>query len=196
MNAECKINPEDKVGLGALLLFCLMALMLAVKAFAAPFVTPDMTLRNGLTDEQYEMLWKQGKNPKIDIATARDWIYRSSRFQNVTNWLGVIGKTNDFARLVYPTMTTNEILTATNRVLTTAVGKLRQDLEKEIARADSAEYDANIYKAVQKAAKRAEKNLAKVIKEVKKARDKASTEEEIALYTMLIELLQGNEPNN
>ena len=80
---------------------------------AAPFVTPEMIKRNGLTDEQYQRLWAQGKRPQIDIATARDWIFRSARYQNVTNWLEVIGKTNDFARLVIPTMATNEVLTAT-----------------------------------------------------------------------------------
>lgn len=163
---------------------------------AAPFVTPDMIKRNGLTDEQYALLWRQGKHPAIDIATARDWVFRSSRFQNVTNWLDVIGKTNDFARLVYPTMTTNELLRAENKELTGAVGKLARDLEMANARADEAEHDANIYKAFQKAAKRAEKNLNKVIKAVEKARDKSSTEDEYALYTMLINLLQGNEPND
>lgn len=44
-------------------------------------------------------------------------------------------------------------------------------------------------------AKRAEKNLEKVIKELEKARDKSSTEDEKSLYIMLINLLKGNEPN-
>lgn len=164
--------------------------------YASPrFVTPGMIQRNGLTDEQYQLLWAQGKNPRIDQAAARDWIFRSSRYQNVTNWLDVIGKTNDFARLVVPTMATNEVLTATNRVLTAAVGKLRRDLERAIERGDELEHNADIYKALQKAAKRTEKNLKKIIKELEKARDKSSTEDESALYTMLINLLQGNEPN-
>lgn len=165
-------------------------------AVAAPrFVTPNMTLRNGLTDEQYELLWKQGKNPKIDIATARDWVFRSSRFANVTNWLGIIGKTNDFARLVYPTMTSNEVLVASNSFLVVENSKLGRDLERAEAEADAAKHDADIYKALQKASKRAEKNLSKVIKELEKARDKSSTEDEKSLYIMLINLLKGNEPN-
>ena len=156
---------------------------------AAPnFVTPSMTKRNGLTDAQYEMLWRQGRNPRIGIAEARDWIFRSSRYANVTNWLDVIGKTNDFARLVVPTMEKNEQLTATNAVLVGAVGKLERDLV-------DAKHGDDIYKALQKAAKRAEKNLEKVLKELEKAKKKSSTEEEEALYTMLIELLSGNEPN-
>lgn len=170
----------------AILLFSVFAVF--ANNAAPHFVTPSMTYRNGLTDEQYEMLWRQGKNPRIGIAEARDWIFRSSRFQNVTNWLEVIGKTNDFARLVYPTMTTNEMLVATNRVLTSAIGKLAKDLE-------SAKHDADIYKALQKAAKRAEKNLNKVVKALEQAKKKASTEDEAALYAMLIALLEGKEPN-
>lgn len=178
------------------ILFHLSLFLFTFSLSAAPrFVTPGMIQRNGLTDEQYQLLWAQGKRPQIDIATARDWIFRSARYQNVTNWLEVIGKTNDFARLVIPTMATNEVLTATNRVLSAAVGKLRQDLDKAIERGDDLEHDADIYKALQKAAKRTEKNLEKVVKALKKARDKASTEDESALYTMLINLLQGNEPN-
>ena len=55
-----------------------LAVLASACAFAAPpFVTPAMMKRNGLTDEQYELLWKQGKNPQIDVATARDWIFRA-----------------------------------------------------------------------------------------------------------------------
>ena len=165
------------------------ACCLAASAFAAPhFVTPAMTYRNGLTDEQYELLWKQGKNPRIGIAEARDWIFRSSRYGNVTNWLGIIGKTNDFARLVVPTMEKNEQLTATNAVLVHAVGKFERDLE-------DAKHGDDIYKALQKAAKRTEKNREKVIKELEKAKKKASTEEEAALYSAIIAVLEGKEPN-
>lgn len=165
------------------------ACCLAASAFAAPkFVTPTMVYRNGLTDEQYELLWKQGKNPKISISAARDWIFRSSRYQNVTNWLGIIGKTNDFARLVVPTMEKNEQLTATNAVLVSAVGKLERDL-------GNAKHGDDIYKAIQKAARRAEKNLEKVLKELEKAKKKSSTEEEAALYSSLIAALEGKDPN-
>lgn len=97
-------------------------------AMASPhFVTPEMTLRNGLTDAQYEALWKVGRHPRIDQQTARAWIFQSSRYSNVTNWLGVIGKTNDFARLVVPTMEKNELLVATNRQLEATVERLRTE---------------------------------------------------------------------
>lgn len=72
----------------------------AVAAFATPqFMTPSMRLRNGLTDAQYERLWSLGFKPSVDVATARDWVYRASRYENVTNWLAICGATNNFAAL-------------------------------------------------------------------------------------------------
>jgi len=71
-----------------------------VAAFAAPqFMTSSMRLRNGLTDAQYERLWSLGFKPSVDVATARDWVYRASRYENVTNWLAICGATNNFAAL-------------------------------------------------------------------------------------------------
>ena len=153
---------------------------------APPFVTPAMMKRNGLTDEQYELLWKQGKNPQIDVATARDWIFRASRYTNVVEWLDVCGKTNDFARLShklqgdnFALIETNGVLTATNRVLTV-----------ELA-------DADIYrkavKEIEKAARKDEKNLAKLRKDLEKYRDKAATEAFAELCGLLIKLLPEGE---
>jgi len=91
----------------------------AISHAAPPFVTPAMMKRNGLTDEQYELLWKQGKNPQIDVATARDWIFRASRYTNVVEWLEVCGKTNDFARLSHKLQSDNFALSESNSVLAT-----------------------------------------------------------------------------
>lgn len=170
----------------------LVVIGLALAASAAPnFVTPNMMKRNGLTDEQYQFFWKLGKNPHVDLATARDWYFRSRRYENVTNWLEVVGKTNDFARLVVPTMTTNEWLTATNRTLKTRVVNLTravEDLEpdaKELRKA---------VKAAEKAAKKDEKNFEKWVKDTKKARDKSS-EEMAEFYDAIIEIATGEVPN-
>ena len=100
-----------------LMLLCLAASI----AQAAPnFVTQSMVKRRGLTDEQYEMLWNMGRHPRIEVAAARDWIFRASRYENVRDWLDDLGRTNDFARLAarVPHLTeTNAMLVATNRVL-------------------------------------------------------------------------------
>ena len=96
-----KMTCEEKMSLGVMLLATLLIIIAVFGAFGAPhFVTPEMTLRNGLTDAQYEKLWAMGRSPRVDPGTVRDLIFRSSRYENVTNWIGVVGKTNDFAKLV------------------------------------------------------------------------------------------------
>ena len=72
---------------------------LAVVSAAANVVLPSMRLRNGLTDDQYEQLFAAGKHPSIDANTARDWMYRAFRYDNVVEWLDIIGKTNNFVAL-------------------------------------------------------------------------------------------------
>lgn len=60
---------------------------------------------------------------------------------------------------------------------------------------NTARNEAKALKDMQKAAKRTEKKLSNVIKELKKAKKKASSDEEAALYTAIINILQGNAPN-
>lgn len=91
--------------------------LLASGLAAAPFLTPSMVRRNGLTDEQYEALWAAGRNPRVGPAEARDWMRRAYRYQNVTNWLDIIGATNDFARLSNVLQADNFRLTETNNWL-------------------------------------------------------------------------------
>lgn len=103
-------------------IIAVIALALAtIASEAAPkFVTAKMLRRNGLTDEQYEMVWNMGLRPRIEVAAARDWVFRASRYENVRDWLDEIGRTNDFARLAarVPHLTeTNAMLVATNKVL-------------------------------------------------------------------------------
>lgn len=98
-------------------IFCMAALV----ADAAPnFVTQSMLKRRGLTDEQYKLLWSMGAHPRIEVAAARDWVFRASRYENVKDWLQEMGRTDDFAKLAarVPGLTeTNDMLTVTNRLL-------------------------------------------------------------------------------
>lgn len=113
-----------------LLVSAIFGTIVICSSFAAPqFVTPAMMKRNGLTDAQYELLWKQGKNPQIDIATARDWIFRASRYTNVVEWLEICGKTNDFAKLSHKLQGDNFALTATNGVLAASVREWKRNAE-------------------------------------------------------------------
>lgn len=113
-----------------LLVSAIFGTIVICSSFAEPkFVTPAMMKRNGLTDEQYQLLWKQGKNPQIDIATARDWIFRASRYTNVVEWLEICGKTNDFAKLAHKLQGENFTLAKTNGVLAASVKEWKRNAE-------------------------------------------------------------------
>ena len=161
-------------------------------AFSAPFVTPGMMKRNGLTDEQYEMLWKAGKNPKVDIATMRDLIFRSGRYQNVTNWLDECGRTNNFAKLSYKLQDENFVLTDKNKVLVSSNSVLRVEVEQ--LEPDAKELRKAV-KAAEKAAKKDTKNFEKWIKDTEKARDKSS-EDMAEFYDSILEIATGSVPND
>ena len=112
-------------------LFAVSLICSSFLAHAAPhFITPGMMKRNGLTDEQYQMLWNQGKNPQIDIATARDWIFRASRYTNVVEWLEICGRTNDFAKLSHKLQGDNFALTETNGALAASVREWKRNAEE------------------------------------------------------------------
>jgi len=110
----------------------IFAAFAAMTAWGAPhFVTPAMLdRRNGLTDEQYELLWAQGKNPSISKAAARDWVFRAGRYQCVTNWLDICGKTNNFAALSFDLQDKNFRLVATNASLVAINDRLRVAVDK------------------------------------------------------------------
>lgn len=180
------------------LLLAICSVMLAAAGFAdgeKTFITPEMTYRRGLTDEQYEALWKIGRKPTIEPAAAREWMFKGMRFSNTTNWLAIVGRTNDFARLSSTLSTENLTLHDVNDALRDTNSVLVVEIKQAKEIAEAAEYDAEITRSVRKATKRAEKNLEKVIKEMEKAKKKSTTDEETALWTMLINLLNGIDPN-
>lgn len=113
-----------------LLVSAIFGTIVICSSFAEPkFVTPAMMKRNGLTDEQYQLLWKHGKNPQIDVATARDWIFRASRYTNVVEWLEICGRTNDFAKLSHKLQADNFELTKTNGVIAASVREWKRNAE-------------------------------------------------------------------
>lgn len=105
-----------------------LAVILVTAVHAAPsFVTPAMVKRNGLTDEQYQLLWSLGKHPQIDVAAARDWVFRASRYTNVVEWLEICGKTNDFAKLSLKLQGDNFKLVETNGVLAASISEWKRN---------------------------------------------------------------------
>jgi len=176
----------------------LIAAALSVAANAAPFVTPGMIKRNGLTDDQYQYLWSIGKQPRIDQATARDWYFKSHRYPNVTNWLDICGKTNNFAALSYDLQgknfvleETNAVVRAENRVLVSSNAWLSVENEILVATNAVLEVDAKkaqkVAKAAKKARKKDQKNFEKWVSETKKAKSKSS-EDMAEFYDSVLEL--------
>lgn len=177
-----------------LIVSAVFSAMVICPSFAASsFVTPAMMKRNGLTDEQYQLLWKQGKNPQIDVATARDWIFRSSRYKNVVEWLEICGKTNDFAKLSHKLQGDNFELTETNKAVKAEnVVLVRKNKNLEIDLADADGYRKAV-KEIEKAARKDTKNLEKLRKDLEKYEKKAETESFAALCRLLLELLPEGE---
>lgn len=170
-------------------ILCFTLAFAAISSYAAPFVTPDMIKRNGLTDEQYEMLWRQGKSPRIDIGTVRQLMFRAGRYGNVTNWLDICGKTNDFAKLSFKLQDENFVLSDTNKVLVSSNTVL-------VAEVTALEPDAKelrkAVKAAEKAAKKDAKNFEKWVKDTEKARNKSS-EDMAEFYDAILEIATGKE---
>ena len=142
-------------------------------------------------DEQYEMLWKQGKNPRIDIGTVRQLMFRAGRYGNVTNWLDICGKTNDFAKLSFKLQDENFVLSDTNKVLVASNSVLRVEVAQ--LEPDAKELRKAV-KAAEKAAKKDAKNFEKWVKDTKKARDKSS-EDMTEFYDAILEIATGSVPN-
>jgi len=191
-----------------------VVILSATLAEAAPtFVTPEMTYRRGLTDEQYEHLWKIGRNPRIEPAAARQWMFRSYRYGNTTNWLNIVGQTNDFAKLSYTLQDenfrleeTNTIVVAENNGLWKTNGVLAAKnivLEQEnweLTETNAVlEVDAKkaqkVEKAADKAKKKDAKNFEKWVSDTEKAKKKSS-EEMAEFYDSVLELAHAYEEGN
>lgn len=176
---------------------------------AAPFVTENMMKRNGLTDEQYELLWRQGKNPSIEQSAAREWIFKSSRYKNVVEWLQTLGKTNDFAKLA-GVLSTNNValkdavttLTVTNSLLAQSVSRLEElknNLNKKNAEFYTALTNADYQTSIESnRAVKAEQHLANAKsslterrEEYVDKRDEAKLQTTKAIYQTFIDIIDA-----
>lgn len=117
-----------------------VAAIAAVVASAAPFtpgrdfLVPSVDFRrNGLSNEQYAQIAairrRDGRPMVMNPDDAAEMVYRAERGRNIEGWLEDVGRTNDYARLLIPTMETNLVLVATNRALVAEASGLRARLE-------------------------------------------------------------------
>ena len=174
----------------------LAVLFLAVSFSASCACIPrEWCMRNGLTDEQIDGMFGRFKDPNFSVRITREtWNnikFNTHRYNNVTNWLGVIGRTNNYARLVVPTMAANEVLNVKNGTLSLSNAVLRTNVEilEPYAKAMR-----KVAKAAEKAAKKNLKNFMKWVNDTKKARDK-SGEDMAEFYDSILEIATGFVPN-
>ena len=110
------------------LTLCAICLAVAVAA-SAKGILPCMVYRHGLTNEQMDDLLARHPNGTVRV-TAQDWRamrYQLHRFDCMTNYVNLIGSTQDCARvLLYLHDKAVDLSDATNRL-----GRIRRELEKE-----------------------------------------------------------------
>lgn len=145
--------------------------------------------RNGLTDAQVDDIFERNPNAILRLSRGK-WMelkYRLHRFDNMKDWLNmqIQGKLGDEILRVTDT---NKVLVASNSTLCVEAAYQRD-------RADAAEDYARITREIRKASKRCEKNLKKIVKTLEQAKKKAETDEEAALYSALIAVIQDIAPN-
>lgn len=173
----------------------LLSVVMACDMAAAKGILPCQVYRHGLTNEQIDGILATHPDAQLRI-TAQDWRgmrYQLTRFHNMTNYVEQIGGSNDCAKVLLHLHDVGEELKGSNSTLRVSLDKAVRDAEAWRETAAEYEADARATKDIRKAAKRAEKNLSKVIKAIEQAKKKAGSEEETALYDLLIEILSDPE---
>ena len=175
-----------------LILLAVLAANIAVALTAsAKGLLPCMVYRLGLTNEQIDQILSAHPDAQLRI-TAQDWrgmSYQLHRFQNMTNYVEEIGNSNDCARVLLRLHDTGEELSRSNSTLRVSVTRAVADAKAWKDAAKEYEADAAKVRDIRKAAKRAEKNLSKVVKALEQAKKKSASEEESVLYVLLIDIL-------
>ena len=158
-------------------------------------ILPCQVYRRGLTNEQIDGILARHPDAQLRI-TAQDWRgmrYQLTRFHNMTNYVEQIGGSNDCSKVLLKLHDVGDELSKSNSALRVSLDKAVRDAEAWRETAAEYEADAQATKDIRKAAKRAEKNLSKIVKTIEQAKKKASDEDEAALYDLLIAILTPEE---
>ena len=165
-------------------------------------ILPCQVYRRGLTNEQIDGILAKHPDAQLRI-TAQDWRgmrYQLTRFHNMTNYVEQIGGSNDCSKVLLKLHDVGEELSKSNSALRVsldmadrAVDEWRETAAQWQAEAETNAAAAKVTKDIRKAAKRAEKNLSKIVKTIEQAKKKAGSEEEAELYDLLIKILSDPE---
>ena len=177
--------------------------VLAALAASARGLLPSMVYRRGLTNEQIDGILEKHPDAELRI-TKQDWRgmrYQLFRFHNMTNYVELIGGSNDCARILLQLHDTAETLTASNAVLDRVAHEWQAASEewKETAKAWEGQYEvatnnlavawANYYSASNRA-ERAEARHNAVVNWAVAQRDKALLPSTKQIWQAIIDKLE------
>lgn len=111
---------------------------LAAFAACANGLLPSMVYRYGLTNEQIDGILAKHPDAQLRI-TARDWRamkYRLCRFDCMTNYVAMIGGTNDAARVLLDLHDRAEGLASASNALAKAVARIGHERDEAAERAN------------------------------------------------------------
>ena len=180
----------------------LLALAISSTCFAKG-ILPNMVYRRGLTNEQIDRILEKYPEAQLRI-TKQDWRgmrYQLFRFHNMTNYVELIGGSNDCARILLQLHDTAETLTASNAVLDRVAHEWQTASEewKETAKAWEGQYEvatnnlavawANYYSASNRA-ERAEARHNAVVNWAVEQRDKALLPTTKQIWQAIIDKLE------
>ena len=105
---------------------------------SAKGLLPSMVYRRGLTNDQIDHIL--ARHPEAELRlTAQDWrgmTYQLHRFANMTNYVELIGNSNDCARVLLQLHDRGETLASSNAVLAKAVAGWKSAADEWQATAD------------------------------------------------------------
>lgn len=180
-----------------------LAVGLMAQTAAAKGMLPCMVYRRGLTNEQIDNILAKHPDAQLRI-TAQDWRgmrYQLYRFHNMTNYVELIGGSNDCARILLQLHDTAETLTASNAVLDRVARAWESATEewKTTAKAWEGQYEtatnnlaaawANYYSASNRA-ERAEARHNAVVNWAVAQRDKALLPSTKQIWQAIIDKLE------
>ena len=158
-------------------------------------ILPCQVYRRGLTNEQIDGILARHPDAQLRI-TAQDWRgmrYQLTRFHNMTNYVEQIGGSNDCSKVLLRLHDVGEELSKSNSALRVSLDMADRAVDEWRETAAQWQADAKTTREIRKAAKRAEKNLSKIVKTIEQAKKKAESEEEAELYDLLISILTPEE---
>lgn len=188
----------------AILFAVLVVVVLAAIAASAKGILPAMVYRHGLTNEQIDGILARHPDAQLRI-TAQDWRamkYQLFRFDCMTNYVNLIGSTQDCARVLLAAHDRAEELASSNATLRSAVrlGKQQAEAAAERAREYADAYAAatnNLqaaladYTSASNRAARAEARHDAVVDWCEQQRDKALLPSTKAIWQAIIDRMEG-----